>query len=157
VWLTKQELDILAKHGVSIVHCPQSNMKLAGGGVMPLSEMLDRKMNVCLGTDSAVSNNALDMFREMHVCSLLHKHHYWDPKVGDSQLMLDMATLNAARAIGRCDMGSIEAGKLADVITLDLNDYKDTALSIIVHSANGMNVSEVLVDGKLLLNDKKFC
>lgn len=163
VWLTKQELDILAKYEVSVVHCPQSNMKLAGGGVMPLSEMLDRKINVCLGTDSAVSNNALDMFREMHVCSLLHKHHYWNPKFGESQQMLDMATINAANAIGRTDLGSLESGKIADIITLDLADYnlkpfnKDNAISNLVHSANGMNVSEVIIDGKLVLNNKKFC
>ena len=163
VWLTKHELDLLAKHEVKVVHCPQSNMKLAGGGVLALKEMMERKITVCLGTDSTASNNSLDMFRAMYVTALLHKHHYWDPTVANAQTVLDMATRNGARAIGReKDLGSIESGKIADIITLDLHDAnlmpidKKRVVSHLVYAAQGLNVAEVIVDGKLLLKEKMF-
>ncbi|HIH24046.1 TPA: amidohydrolase [Candidatus Woesearchaeota archaeon] len=162
VWLTKGELDILAARGVKVVHCPQSNMKLAGGGVMPLAEMHERGIVVALGTDSAASNNSLDMFREMHTAALLHKHHYWDATAAPAQTVLDMATRDGARALGLSDVGSIEPGKLADVILLDTTDInlqplaKERIVSHLVYSASGLNVSEVIVDGKLLIRDKKF-
>lgn len=162
VWLTKGELDILAARGVKVVHCPQSNMKLAGGGVMPLREMHERGIVVALGTDSTASNNSLDMFREMHTAALLHKHHYWDATVAPAQTVLDMATRDGARALGLADLGSIEPGKLADIITLDATDInvqplaKERIVSHLVYSASGLNVSEVIVNGKLLLRDKKF-
>jgi len=152
VWLTKGELDIIAKHNVKVVHCPQSNMKLAGGGVMPLKEMQERGITVCLGTDSTASNNSLDMFREMHIAALLHKHHYWDPTMADTQTVLDLATVNGAKALG-INCGSIEIGKLADIITLDATAItlqplkKERILSHIVHSANGSMVKETIVDG----------
>jgi 5-methylthioadenosine/S-adenosylhomocysteine deaminase len=162
VWLTKRELDILAKRNVKVVHCPQSNMKLAGGGVMPLREMRERGITVALGTDSAASNNSLDMFREMHTCALLHKHHYWDPTAAAAQDVLDMATVQGAKVLGNDRIGSIEEGKLADVITLDATELnlqplkKERIISHLVYAANGCNVAEVIVDGKLLLKDRKF-
>ena len=162
VWLTKGELDILARHHVRIAHCPQSNMKLAGGGVMPLREMRDRGITVTLGTDSVASNNALDMLREMHVCALLHKHHYWDPAVTSAQGILDMVTCGASVALNLPEIGSIEPGKIADLITLDLDDLNlqphDAAriVSHIVYAANGLNVTDVLVEGEVLLRDKRF-
>ena len=162
VWLTKGELDILAKRGVKVAHCPQSNMKLAGGGVMPLREMRERGITVALGTDSAASNNALDMFREMHACALLHKHHYWDPTVVGAQEALDMATRNAAFALNIPDICSVEVGKKADLIALDLSDPNlqphsaERIVSHLAYAANGMNVSDVIVDGEILLRDRKF-
>jgi 5-methylthioadenosine/S-adenosylhomocysteine deaminase len=162
IWLTKGELDILAKHEVSVVHCPQSNMKLAGGGVMPLREMQERGINVALGTDSTASNNSLDMFREMHVAALLHKHHYWDPTAADAQTILDMATINGAKTLHREDLGSIEIGKKADIITLDAKDEnlrpltKERIVSHLVYAANGLNVAETIVDGKTLVREKSL-
>jgi 5-methylthioadenosine/S-adenosylhomocysteine deaminase len=162
IWVTKGELDTVARRGASVVHCPQSNMKLAGGGTMPLLEMRERGITVALGTDSTASNNSLDMFREMHVAALLHKYHYWDPTAADAQFVLDMATLNGAKALHRNDLGSIEAGKTADIIMLDTTDEnlqplgKERIISHLVYAANGMNVSEVIVDGRLLLRNKKF-
>ncbi|MBR9700487.1 amidohydrolase [Candidatus Woesearchaeota archaeon] len=156
VWLTKGELDIIARKKAKVVHCPQSNMKLSGGGVMPLNEMQERGIVVALGTDSVASNNSLDMFREMHVAALLHKHHYWDPATASAQIVLDMATVNGAVFLGRDDIGSIEEGKLADIVTLNLNDEnlqphdKERIVSHLVYAANGMNVSDVIVDGKLI-------
>jgi 5-methylthioadenosine/S-adenosylhomocysteine deaminase len=161
VWLTKGELDILARRQVKVVHCPQSNMKLAGGGVLPLKEMQERNITVALGTDSAASNNSLDMFREMHTAALLHKHHYWDATAADAQTVLDLATVNGAKALN-LNIGSLEPGKLADIITLDLADEnlqpinKDRVISHLVYAANGLNVVDVIVDGKLILKDRKF-
>jgi 5-methylthioadenosine/S-adenosylhomocysteine deaminase len=160
IWLTKGELDILARREVKVVHCPQSNMKLAGGGVMPVREMRERGIAVALGTDSAASNNALDMFREMHTAALLHKHHYWDPYAGVAQDILDMATIDGARAIGRENLGAIAHGMRADIIALDLRDpslqpcTRDRVISHLVHAACGMNVSETIVDGEMLLQNK---
>jgi 5-methylthioadenosine/S-adenosylhomocysteine deaminase len=161
VWLTKGELDSIAKRNVKIVHCPQSNMKLAGGGVMPLREMHERNIIVALGTDSTASNNSLDMFREMHTCALLHKHHYWDPTIADAQTVLDMATINGAIALD-INAGSIEPGKLADIITIDITHEnlqpvkKERLVSHLIYAANGMNVAEVIVDGKVIIEKGKF-
>ncbi len=161
-WLTKGELDLVARSGACVAHCAQSNMKLAGGSAMPLREMLEREIPVALGTDSAASNNALDMFREMHVAALLHKHHYWMGDAVSAQQVFDMATLGGARAIGMEDLGSLEEGKLADIATLDLTDLnlmpvaRERVVSHIVYAANGMNVADVIVDGRLLLRGKRF-
>lgn len=160
-WLTKGEIDRIAKSGASVVHCPRSNMKLAGGSVMPLKEMRERNITVCLGTDSAASNNSLDLFSEMRTAALLHKHHYWDPAILGAQETLDLATCNAASAL-RIEAGSLEEGRLADLITLDLEDVNlqphdaQRVVSHLVYAACGLNVSEVIVDGKLLLKGKAF-
>lgn len=160
-WLTKGELDIIARHGCTVIHCPQSNMKLAGGSTMPLQEMRERGIRICLGTDSAVSNNSLDMFREMHTAALIHKHHYWNPTVAGAQSVLDMATIGGARVLGQ-EIGALEQGMLADIITLDLADEnlhphrKERIVSNIVYAASGLNVSEVIVDGRVLLEGKRW-
>lgn len=159
IWLTKGELDIIKKRNCKIVHCPVSNMKLASGGVMPLTEMHNRKILVGLGTDSVVSNNNLDMFEEMKVCGLLHKQHRWDATAAPVQKILDMTTIDAAKIIGmESQLGSIEKGKFADIITLEMKDNlldttKKNVLSNLVYSASGLNVSDVIVNGKLLHYD----
>ncbi|MDD9952711.1 MAG: amidohydrolase [Candidatus Woesearchaeota archaeon] len=161
IWLTKGELDTIAKANTKVVHCPQANMKLAGGGVMPLQEMLERQIIVGLGTDSVASNNSLDMFREMHVAALLHKHHYWSGEVAQAQTILDMATRNGAH-ITKTNTGSIQVGKLADIITLDCNDVnvqpidKERVISHIVYAANGMNVADVLINGEVRVQNKEL-
>ncbi len=162
VWLTKDELRTIAQRGCSVVHCPTSNMKLASGGVMPLKEMRAAGINVALGTDSVVSNNSLDLFSEMKVAALLHKHHYWDPTMADAQSVLDMATRNGAKALGREEeFGSVEEGKRADAITLAITDHltpidKERVVSHLVYSANGNDVRDVIVDGELILEDGMF-
>ena len=122
VWLTKGEVRLLANAGVKVVHCPVSNMKLASGGVAPLPEMFEAGIPVGLGTDGAASNNSLDMFETMKLSALLHKAHRWDPTVLNAQKTLDLATIEGARALGVNDqIGSLEAGKKADLILLDGN------------------------------------
>ena len=164
VWLTKSEVALLAKAGVSVAHCPVSNMKLASGGVAPLPEMFDAGIAVGLGTDGAASNNSLDMFETMKVCALLHKAHRWDPTVLNAQKVLDLATVDGARALGIEDeVGSIEAGKKADIILLDGNmpnmnpvHGKETIVSDLVYSASAANVNTTIVDGKVLMQNRRL-
>jgi 5-methylthioadenosine/S-adenosylhomocysteine deaminase len=164
VWLTKSEVDLLAKAGVSVAHCPVSNMKLASGGVAPLPEMFERGVTVGLGTDGAASNNSLDMFETMKVCALLHKAQRWDPTVLNAQKVLDLATIGGARALGIEDeIGSIEAGKKADIIILDgkmpnMNPVhgKETIVSDLVYSASAANVNTTIVDGKVLMQNRQL-
>jgi 5-methylthioadenosine/S-adenosylhomocysteine deaminase len=164
VWLTKSEIGLLAKAGVSVAHCPVSNMKLASGGVAPLPEMFDAGISVGLGTDGAASNNSLDMFETMKVCALLHKAHRWDPTVLNAQKVLDLATIEGARALRIQDeVGSVEVGKKADIIVLDgkmpnLNPVhgKETIVSDLVYSASAANVNTTIVDGKVLMQNRQL-
>ncbi len=164
VWLTKSEVALLAKSGVSVAHCPVSNMKLASGGVAPLPEMFEAGIAVGLGTDGAASNNSLDMFETMKICALLHKAHRWDPTVLNAQKVLDLATIGGARALGIEDeAGSIEAGKKADIIVLDgkmpnMNPVhgKETIVSDLVYSASAGNVNTTIVDGKVLMQNRQL-
>jgi 5-methylthioadenosine/S-adenosylhomocysteine deaminase len=163
VWLTKGELDTIKTRDASMVHCPTSNMKLAGGGVMPLMEAQQRGIFCGLGTDSAVSNNSLDMFSEMKFAALLHKHHRWDPTAASAQMVLDMATIQGARAYGLDEeIGSLEPGKKADIVMLDLSSEnlvgttKEHVVSNLVYAASGYNVDTVIVDGKIRVQRKEL-
>jgi len=164
VWLTRNEIELFRKHGVKVSHCPVSNMKLGDGGATPLPEMFEKGVPVSLGTDSASSNNCLDMFETMKICSLLHKAQRWDPTILPAQKVLDLATLGGAETLQIAEkVGSIEEGKAADIIVLDLNapnmmpiHGKETILSDLVYSAKGMNVSVTIVDGHLLMAEGKF-
>ncbi|MEW6328788.1 MAG: amidohydrolase, partial [Candidatus Micrarchaeota archaeon] len=118
-WVSAREIKLLAERGVSVAHCPVSNLKLATGGIAPITEMLERGVCVALGTDGAASNNTLNMFETMKLSALLQKHRLWDARALGAGLALDMATINGARALG-INAGSIEKGKLADIITIDL-------------------------------------
>ena len=163
-WVTKREIDLLARSNTKVVHCPTSNMKLATGGVMPLREMRERGVVVALGTDGPASNNSLDMFREMKAAALIHKHHYWDASVASAQDALDMATLEGARALGwEKEIGSIEVGKKADLVLVDLKKPHLTPiasarqlLSHLVYSATGQDVSHSIVSGKVLMSERKL-
>ena len=160
VWLTLNEIKLLAKNGVKISHNPTSNMKLGNGGSMPLPEMLENGVEVSIGTDSTVSNNNLDMFEAMKFAALLHKNERWDPSITNAQMILDMATVNAAKSLG-LNAGSIEEGKLADVVIVDpkpngLPLRKDNAVSNIVYALNGLNVAVTIVDGEIKYGEGKF-
>ena len=164
VWLTKSEVGLLAKAGVSVAHCPVSNMKLASGGVAPLPEMFEANVPVGLGTDGAASNNTLDMFETMKVCALLHKAHRWDPTILNAQKVLDLATIEGARALGADrEIGSIEVGKRADMILIDarapnLNPIygPETVVSDLVYSASSGNVDSTVVDGQVLMENRRI-
>lgn len=162
VWLTLNEVRLLGGAGVSVAHCPTSNMKLATGGVAPLPEMFSEGVPVSLGTDGCSSNNGLDMFLEMKVASLLHKAHRWDAAVLPAQKCLDMATIDAARCLGaEKELGSVEPGKKADLIVLDCNTPSmiplrpDNAVPNIVYSGASRAVRDTIVDGKFVIRDRK--
>ncbi len=162
VWLTKREIAIIKRSGASTVHCPVSNMKLASGGVMPLPELTAAGVTIGLGTDSTVSNNNLDMFEEMKTSGLLHKHHRWDARAAPVQKIIDMATIDGARCLGLDkEIGSIEIGKRADIITIDLQAAHmqpvRNILSNIIYAASGADVSDVIVDGNILLRGRTLC
>ncbi len=164
VFLTGKEVGLYADHQVKVSHCPVSNMKLAGGGVAPLQEMLARHVNVSLGTDGAASNNCLDMFDTMKFCALLHKAHYWDPTMLPAQQVLDLATIEGARTLGlESKVGSIEVGKDADLILVDLQSPnlapihgRNTVVSDLVYAAKGLNVDSTIVQGKPLMVNHKL-
>ncbi len=154
VWLTLNEIRMLAKSDVKASHNPTSNMKLGNGGAMPLIEMLNEGMLITLGTDSTVSNNSLDMFEVMKFAALLHKNERWDASVTNAQAILDFATVNAAKALG-LNAGSVEPGKLADLIVINpepngLPLRKDTIISNIVYALNGLNVETTIVNGRIV-------
>lgn len=164
VWLTRSEVNLLAKRGVRVSHCPVSNMKLASGGVAPVPEMLESGVMVSIGTDGASSNNSLDMFESMKTCALLHKAHRWDASVLPAQQVLDLSTIEGARALGMADeVGSIEAGKQADLIVIDARAPNmvplhgaGTVISDLVYSAKGANVDTTIVAGKILMKGREF-
>lgn len=159
IWITKGEIGRIARTGAKVSHNPVSNMKLSSGGVMPLPEMLAQNVTVGLGTDSVASNNNLDMFEEMKVAALLHKHHKWNAGAISAQQVLDMATIEGAKCLGIEGIGSIEGEKKADIITLEilrnLRPINDL-VSNIVFAANGLNVCDVVIDGKIILENKEF-
>ncbi|MCU0861090.1 MAG: amidohydrolase family protein [Methanomassiliicoccales archaeon] len=161
-WLTINEVRALARAGASIASCPVSNMKLATGGVAPIPEMLAEGVNVSLGTDGSTTNNSLDMFGEMKTLSLLQKCSRWDPTVAKAQQVLDFATVNGAKAIGLGhELGSIEAGKRADVIILDGKSpnlrplLPGNVVSNVVYSANAGNVRTSICGGQVLMRDRQ--
>ncbi len=158
VWLTKREMDILARRGVSPSHNPTSNLKLASGGLCPVPELLEMGANVTLGTDGCASNNNLDLFEEMKMAALLHKSAKWDATLVPAQTALDMATINGAKALG-IDAGSIEAGKLADIIVVNLDKPHlapvNDVVSNIVYSMSGADVDASIINGRAVMRERE--
>lgn len=154
--LTAEEMDLLAERGVSVAHCPESNMKLASG-IAPVTAMLQRGMTLGLGTDGAASNNSLNMFTEMTSCALLHKVHHMDPTCAPATTVLDMATRGGARALHMQGIGRIEAGSPADIIALDLRAPNMQPIfnptSHLVYAATGHETRLTMVDGEVLYLD----
>lgn len=160
-WITKNEIVDIAHAHAAVLHCPVSNMKLATGGFAPIPELLNAGIAVGLGTDGAASNNTLDMFDTMKFTALLHKQHRWDPCVMPAQRVLNLATTDGARCIHmEKQLGSIEEGKKADLIMLDLKKPHLTPhhdlLSHLVYAAQGSDVCTTIVNGKPLMLDHEF-
>jgi 5-methylthioadenosine/S-adenosylhomocysteine deaminase len=155
--LTQAEIELVAQRGASVVHCPESNMKLASG-FCPVSALHAAGANVALGTDGAASNNDLDMFGELRSAALLAKVHTGDAGALPAALALEMATLGGARALGmESRTGSLVAGKQADMVCVDLSapatQPVHNALSQIVYSAGRDQVSDVWVAGRALFSE----
>lgn len=147
----------MARRGVHVSHNPISNMFL-GDGVAPIVDLAAAGGNVCLGTDGAASNNAQDMIQVLKMASLLQRAHRRDPGAVPPMEALAMATINGARALGLDGMiGSIEPGKRADVIVVDLDTPHATVthdpVSQMVYCASAADVRTVLVDGRVVVDD----
>ncbi|MFH0817289.1 MAG: amidohydrolase [Candidatus Micrarchaeota archaeon] len=157
-WLSMTEIKTVANRGAHVSHNPESNLKLASG-IAPVSEMLEEGVSVSLGTDGAASNNSLSLFGAMKTCALIHKVNRWDATLVNAQQTFDMATINGAKALG-FDSGSLEEGKLADVITLDLSspslNPQHNLISNLVYSENGSSVRDVIIDGKIVMENSKI-
>jgi len=161
VWLTPEDMQRFAARKVGVVHCPESNMMLASG-VAPVIQMQRVGIDVGLGTDGpAGSNNNLDMIEEMASAARLQKVVRSDPKALTAREVLELGTIGGARALGLADrIGTLESGKQADVIVIDLQDAKSqpvySAESAIVYAASGASVVTTIVNGKILMRDRKL-
>jgi 5-methylthioadenosine/S-adenosylhomocysteine deaminase len=158
--LGDQDIALLAATGAHVVHCPQSNMKLASG-TCRVRDLLSRGVNVALGTDSAASNNDLNLFGEMQAAALLAKLYSQDASALPAADILAMATINGARALGMEDrIGSLEVGKQADLIAVDLRGPETQPLyhplSQLVYACNGSQVSHSWVAGELLMANREL-
>jgi 5-methylthioadenosine/S-adenosylhomocysteine deaminase len=157
VWLNEDDLEIIRKRGVSVSHNPESNMKLASG-TAPVQRMISLGINVCLGTDGAASNNNLDMFEAMDFAAKLHKLVNLDPTVLPALQVLEMATVNGARALNLSrDIGSLEKGKMADFILIETRSAHLQPLysiySQLVYDAKGADVRTSVINGKVVMLD----
>ena len=158
--LNDEERAMLSASGTTVVHCPESNLKLASG-FCEVAKLIDAGVNVALGTDGAASNNDLDMFSEMRTAALRAKAVKGDASALPAAKALQMATLNGARALGLDgEIGSLEAGKLADIISVNLSDLNTQPLfnpaSQLVYSTNCRQVSNVWVAGRLLVDNRQL-
>ncbi len=159
VWLDDDDIEIIAERRASVSHNPESNMKLASG-IAPVPALLKAGVTVSLGTDGCASNNNLDLFSEMDTAAKLHKVSAMDPTVMDAVTVLKMATIEGAKALGLQDIiGSLEIGKKADIIIIDTHKPHlvpvYNPVSHIVYAAQGSDVRDVIVDGKVLLKNRK--
>jgi len=159
VWLTSKEIRMLAKSNTRVCHCPASNMKLASG-IARVPEMLQAGVTVSLGCDGGPSNNCYDMIHEMKLAALLHKVHSLDPLVMPAEAVMEMATVHGSEAIGLSnEIGAIMPGKKADIVLVDFKKPHLTPLhnpvSHMVYAANGSDVHTVIVDGKILMENRE--
>jgi len=160
VWMEKNDFKILKERQVKISHCPQSNMKL-GSGVAPIVKLTKNNITVSLGTDGSASNNTLDMFSEMKSAALLAKVSNLDPRVLNARQVLRMATIEGAKALGKeKEIGSLEVGKKADLIVVDIRSPHLTPIynyySHLVYSTKGSDVETSIVNGKVVMEKRKF-
>jgi 5-methylthioadenosine/S-adenosylhomocysteine deaminase len=155
--VTPAELALIADTHTNVVHCPTSNLKLASG-YCTITDFQAAGVCVALGTDGAASNNRLDMFDEARLAALLAKHHQGDAAAGNAPAVLQMATLDGARALGIDDItGSLEVGKRADFVTVDVTSLGMLPIynpyAALIHGNAGNAVDNVFVDGKGLVRD----
>ncbi len=159
--LNPLEIERVAEAGVNVAHCPESNLKLASG-ICPLAALLAQDVNVCLGTDGAASNNDLDLLGEMRTASLLAKGASGDARACTARQAIEMATINGARALALGDrIGSIEAGKLADLVAIDLRAANTQPVydpvAQVAYAAAASQVSDVWIDGVPQLREYELC
>ncbi len=148
-----QDIDLLAEKGVTVIHNPSSNLKL-GSGFAPIRKMMDKGINITIGTDGAASNNNLNLFEEVHLASLIHKGYCNDPTIIRPEELFKIATVNGAKMMRRDDIGSLEAGKRADIIAIDLDRPHLTpnfdSLALFAYSIQGSDVVMTMTDGEII-------
>ncbi|AVQ46515.1 amidohydrolase [Clostridium botulinum] len=158
VWLTEQEIDLFKLHNVKVSHNPGAAMKVVLG-FAHIPEMLEKGINVSIGTDGAPSNNRMDMFDEMHLTSLIHKGRRLNPKVVPADEVLEMATMNGAKcALWENEIGSLEVGKKADLIIINPKSIGNLPMhdpiGNIVYSMHSSDVESSMCNGKWLMKNK---
>ena len=159
VWMDEGDMDIMAEKGLYAVSCPASNLKL-GSGIAPIDAMAKRGVKLALGTDGAGSNNALDMFREMYLVSVLQKELLRDAAAGCADRTLEMACVGGARAMGLADCDDLAEGKLADLVVIDMSQPNMQPVNNIAHnivySGSKSNVRLTMVNGTILYEDGQY-
>lgn len=160
VFANPNEIQILKSLGVGVAHNPQSNMKLASG-VSPVPQMLNADVRLGLGTDGAASNNDLNMWEEMDSAAKLHKLYANDPKVVNAEQAFAMATVGGARALHLENLiGSLEAGKRADIVLVDFDGLHQTPFynvySHLVYATKAADVNTVIINGKVIMREKRL-
>ena len=157
-WLTREEVNIIRDIGVKVVHCPESNLKLASG-LSPVPELLDKNILVALGTDGCASNNNLDLFQEMNTCAKIHKGLSLDPTIMPAKTVLKMATVYPAQMFS-LNIGVLKKGNFADLIIIN---FKQPHLfpfynpySHLVYAVHGTDIETVIINGKIIMEDKKL-
>lgn len=158
VWISPQDMELMARHGSYVLSCPRSNLKLASG-IAPLTAMLEKGVNVSLGTDGVASNNKLSMMEEMTYAALLQKGTTYNPQAIPAAQAIDMATRQGAKAMG-FKSGVIEAGKNADIIMLNTAGIRYTPdydiVSNVVYSADDTDVCMTMVGGEIIYENGRF-
>lgn len=159
VWMDERDIGIMAEKGLYAVSCPASNLKL-GSGIAPIDAMAKRGVKLALGTDGAGSNNALDMFREMYLVSVLQKALLNDAAAGCADRTLEMACVGGARAMGLADCDDLAEGKLADLIVMDMSQPNMQPVNNIAHnivySGSKSNVRLTMVNGRILYENGQY-
>lgn len=160
VAVTDDDIDILKKHNANVVYCPTSNAKLASG-FAPVGKMIDKGINVCIGTDGASSNNNLDMLEEMHIGSVIAKCSSKNSSVMNARETIKMATINGAKALGIDNaIGSLEVDKKADIIMFNHNSPfflpENELCNNLVYSASRSELEMTMIDGKILMERGKL-
>lgn len=160
VWITPREQRLLAETKTKVAHNPVSNLML-GDGIAPIPELLELGVDVGIGVDGAASNNSQDMFEAMKFCLLQHRANWIDASIIKPEDVFEMATIQSAKTLRMEDeIGSLEPGKKADVTICGLDQIQMTPnikpISALVMAANGFNVDTVIIDGEIVLKDKKF-
>ena len=160
VWLTEEDIKLLAERQVGIAHNPECNMKISSG-IAPVNELIEQGAKIGLGTDGVASNNNLNMIQEMHTMALLHKVKSMVPTVLPAEQVVRIATVGGAKVLGKeNEIGSLELGKKADFILLNLDNVYSTPFyniySTIVYSLLGNEVTDVVIDGNIVMENKKI-
>lgn len=159
VWVSDDDIKLMAERGVTAAHNPVSNLKL-GSGVMPYKKMKDAGVNIALGTDGVASNNRLSILRELQYAALIHKGVELDPAVTSAGEMIKCATLNGAKSQGRVDCGEIKVGNCADLILLDMQSFDNipsySLESTVCYSATESNILMTVCDGNILYENGSY-